>query len=149
MTTDEMKAAFQTYIDEIWNKGNLDLADEMFAAGYVAHQPANPEREQGAVGPEVIKNYVRLFRSAFPDLNVTLHALVAEGDEVAARGVCSGTHSGDLFGIPPTDKFAIWTLTGFDKFDENGKITDGWGDMDMLGALQMLGVVPGPGGPPR
>lgn len=149
MNTDEMKSALQLYIDELWNKGNLEVADELFDAGYVAHQPANPAREQDATGPEAIKTYVRIFRAAFPDLTVTLHAMVAEGDEVATRGVCSGTHTGDLFGLPPTGKFAVWTLTGFDRFNTDGKITDGWGDMDMLGALQTLGVVPGPAGPPR
>jgi predicted ester cyclase len=144
---DDLKARFQRYIDEIWNEGALDVADEMFSPDYIAHMPADPERERGR-GPEVIKEYVRVFRAAFPDLTVELHALVVDGDEVAARGVVSGTFQGPLFGIPPTGARATWTLTGFDRFDENGLITDGWGDMDMLGALQKLGVIPAPGDVP-
>jgi predicted ester cyclase len=141
---DELKAAFQRYIDVLWNEGRLEEADEMFSPDYIAHMPADPGRERGR-GPEVIKQYVSIFRSAFPDLKVELHALVAEGNEVAARGVVTGTFQGELFGIPPTGARASWTLTGFDRFDETGRITDGWGDMDMLGALQKLGVIPAPG----
>ena len=137
------KELFMLYIEEIWNKGNLDLADEMFTSDYIARRESHPETERMAVGPEVIKQYVSLFRTAFPDLYVEIHGLVAENDMVAGRGVVRGTFVAPLFGIPPTGKKATWTLTGFDRFVD-GKIAEGWGDMDMVGALQDLGVMPAP-----
>ena len=86
----------------------------------------------------MIKQYVGMFRAAFPDLTITIHGLVAENDMVAGRGIATGTMLGPLFGMPPTGKKATWTLCGFDRF-ENGLIAEGWGDMDMVAAMQDLG----------
>lgn len=147
MSPEENKALFLRYIEEAWNQGNMNVADEMFAPNYIAHRPSHPEGEELAtVGPEVIKQTVNLFRNAFPDLHVTIQDMVAERDLVAARGIVSGTHQGNLMGYAPTGRRATFTLMGVDRFADDGKITEGWGDMDMLDALQQLGVIPPPGG---
>jgi predicted ester cyclase len=145
MSTEENKRIFMRYIEEVWNVGRMEAADEMFESNYIARRPSHPEGELDVVGPQVIKNYVQMFRSAFPDLRVTIQDMVAEGDLVVGRGIVSGTHQGNLFGYAPTGRRATWTLMGVDRF-ANGKIVEGWGDMDMLGALQELGVLPPPGG---
>ena len=143
MSTEENKALFLRYIEELWNQGNMSAADEMFGTNYIARRPSHPEGESATVGPEVIKQYVNLFRNAFPDLQVTMQQVIAERDLVVGRGIVSGTHQGNLMGYAPTGRRATWTLMGVDRVAD-GKIVEGWGDMDMLGALQELGLIPPP-----
>jgi predicted SnoaL-like aldol condensation-catalyzing enzyme len=82
MSTEENKALARRVLEEMFNKGNLDLADEVFAPDYVDHDPAMPEDIRG---PEGFKEYVSMFRTAFPDLHLEIEDQVAEGDKVVTR----------------------------------------------------------------
>jgi predicted SnoaL-like aldol condensation-catalyzing enzyme len=82
MSTEENKALARRVLEEMFNKGNLDLADEVFAPDYVDHDPAMPEDIRG---PEGFKEYVSIFRTAFPDLHLEIEDQVAEGDKVVTR----------------------------------------------------------------
>ena len=140
MSTEENKAIARRFYAEVWNKGNLDVADELLAADFVDHA-APPGFAPGVAGAKQVFSF---YRAAFPDLQVNAEDLIAEGDRVVARWSSSGTHKGDFMGIPPTGKQV--QITGIDLFRfSGGKIAEHWGVFDQLGMLQQLGVAPSPG----
>lgn len=141
MASEQNKELYRRLIEECFAGGNLDIADEIIAPGAVDHQ-APPGVAQGAEG---FKQVISMFRSGFPDLQVTVDQMIAEGDTVAARFTMSGTHQGEFMGIPPTGK--RMEITGIDVVRiENGKMVEHWGNSDDLGMMQQLGVIPMPGG---
>ncbi len=84
-----------------------------------------------------------MYRKAFPDLRLTIDDQIAEGETVVTRWTATGTHEGELMGIPPTGKQA--TTTGINiNHVSGGKLVDGWGIFDQLGLLQQIGAVPVP-----
>ena len=89
MSAVENKALARRVIEEMFNKGNLDVADELFAPDYVDHDPAMPEDVRG---PEGFKEYVCAYRSAFSDLHIQIEDQIAEGDKVVTRWTGTGTH---------------------------------------------------------
>ena len=114
------------------------MADELFAPNYDHHDPSTPDVGRG---PEGEKKRVALYRTAFPDLRLTIEDVIAEGQTVMARWSCRGTHKGDLSGIAPTGKqFNISGVTIARL--SNGKMAEGWVNWDALGLMQQLGVVP-------
>ena len=128
------KALMRRFIEEVWNKGNLDVADELFHPDHVSPSaPALPP------GPEGTKMIATAFRNAFPDYHMTIEQMAAEDDRVAARFLQSGTHKGELWGIPPTGKFAKFSEIGILRIAD-GKIVESWYDVDMLGMMGQLGV---------
>lgn len=128
------EALMRRFIDEVWNKGNLDLADEVFHPA--ATSPSAPALPPGGAGVKVIAS---MFRSAFPDYWMTIDYLVADDEKVAARFSQGGTHRGDLFGIPPTGKTVKFTEMGILRVAD-GKVVESWYDVDMAGLMQQLGV---------
>src|SRR6266545_7226157 len=78
------KALIRRWVENGWNKGNLDLANEMYADTYVGHGI-------DVRGPEGLKQFVAMFRTAFPDLNFSIHDMLAEGSKVAWRFTLHGT----------------------------------------------------------
>ncbi len=143
MSTEENKAIELRFFEEVVNKGNLAVIDELVAANFIDHS-APPG---AASDREGYKQFFAMTHEAFPDFRSTLEDMIAEGDLVVQRFTARGTHKGGGFmGIAPTGKqmtvpgIAIHRITG-------GKIVEDWVSMDMLGALQQLGVVP-PLGPP-
>ena len=132
------KAIVRRLIEELWNKGNLSLADQLFSPNYAHHDPSTPDFGRG---PESEKKRATLYRTAFPDLRLTIEDLIAEGDTVMARWSCHGTHKGDLNGMAPTGKqFTISGVTIARLL--NGKLAEGYVNWDALGLMQQLGVVP-------
>jgi steroid delta-isomerase-like uncharacterized protein len=140
VSIEERKAFVRRQIDELWNKGNLDAADECFTSDFVSHDPANPE---GIRGPEGFKQNVAAVRSAFPDFHTRIVDQVAEGDRVVTRYVTTGTHRGELAGIPPTGKRVEVAGMGIDYFS-GGKISESWEYYDVLGMMQQMGAIPYP-----
>ena len=137
MSTEENKALARRVIEEMFNKGNLDVADELIAPDYVDHDPAIPEDIRG---PEGFKEYVSAYRSAFSDLHVEIEDQLAEGDLVATRWTGTGTHDGELAGIPPTGNRV--TLPGMEIVRiSGGKLVEGWEGYDSMTMMRQLGVV--------
>ena len=131
------KAIVRRLIEELWNKGNLSLADELFAPNYEHHDASTLDFGRG---PESEKKRATLYRAAFPDLRLTIEEIIAEGEIVMTRWSCRGTHKGDLSGIAPTGKqFNISGVTIARL--ANGKLAEGWVNWDALGLMQQLGVV--------
>ena len=110
----------------------------MLAPGFVRHTANNPE---GVRGPQAFREYVGLFRAAFPDFVAPAEDLFAEGDRVAYRWVFRGTHRGELLGIRPTNKYVTVPGIVVARIDK-GKIAEEWESYDTLGFMQQLGVIP-------
>jgi steroid delta-isomerase-like uncharacterized protein len=137
--SEENKAIFRRYVEEVGNEGNLDLVDEIFS-DYVSHQPDGSVLERG---PEDVKQFMGEFRSAFPDFHTTIEDQIAEGDRVATRWTMRGTHEGEFRGISPTGKQIAVTGIGIFRFSD-GKVVESWDNFDQLGMMQQLGVASSP-----
>jgi steroid delta-isomerase-like uncharacterized protein len=136
--SDANKNVIRRVLDEIWSKGNMAVADELFSPNYAHHDPSSPDLGQG---PEGEKRRANLYRSAFPDLRFTVEDVIADGDRVVARYSARGTHKGELNGIPATGKQI--TVTGMTVARiANGKVAESYVNWDALGLMQQLGVVP-------
>jgi steroid delta-isomerase-like uncharacterized protein len=137
MSAEESKALARRVLEEMFNKGNLDVADELLAPNYVDHDPAMPEDIHG---PEGFKQYVSGYRSAFSDLHLTFEDQIAEGDKVVTRWTGTGTHDGELSGIAPTGNRV--TLPGMEIVRiSGGKLVEGWEGYDMMNLMRELGVM--------
>ncbi len=132
MSVEEHKVLVRRFFDEIVNGGNLAVVDEIFAPTFPA-------------GLEGVKATASMWRTAFPDLQLTIEDLIADGDHVVARLTIRGTHRGALTSrmlgtIAPTGRQATWT--GIDIFRiAGGRIVERWNERDLVGLLQQLGVI--------
>ena len=138
MLAEERKAFVRHQIDELWNEGDLDAAEECFTSDFVSHDPASSEEIRG---PEGFKQNVAEVRAALPDFYMRIVEQVAEGDRVVTRYVTTGTQEGELAGIPPTGRRVEVAGMGIDYFRE-GKICELWEYHDVMGLMQQLGVLP-------
>ena len=140
MAAEENKALTRRVIEEIFTEGNLDLADDLITPDCVNHDPAMSEEVHGIEG---FKELVRMYRSAFPDLPVEVEDQVAEGDKVATRWTASGTHDGELAGIPATGNWVEITGMEISRIS-GGKIAEIWDNYDVMGMMQQIGAIPSP-----
>lgn len=136
MTAEDMKATVDRAA-ELWNTGKMTIADEIYAADLVNHDPGAPD----VVDLESYKGFIAAVRAGMPDFHVTMEDMIAEDDEVASRWTAHGTHEAEMVGIPPTGKEATWTGTTIYRFD-GGKIVEAWWSRDMLSFLIQLGIIP-------
>jgi steroid delta-isomerase-like uncharacterized protein len=132
------KNVVRRLFEEVWNKGNLQVTDELFAPNYVHHDASTPDVGRG---PESEKKRATLYRTAFPDIRLTVEDIIAEGETVMARWSCRGTHKGDLNGIAPTGKQFTISGVSIARF-AGSKMAEGWVNWDALVLMQQLGVVP-------
>jgi len=91
MLTEENKAIARRTIEELWNKGNMAVADELLAANFVNHDPVGSSE----YSLEAYKQEVSDTRTDYPDFHVTIEEQIAEGDKVVTRWTFRGTHQGD------------------------------------------------------
>ncbi len=126
------------FVDEVCNGRKLDAADELFSADHVYHDPGSPWAGQGPAG---IKDVIGVYHRGVKDARWDVHAMSETSDTVVMRWTGSGTHTGELLGIPPTNRKVrvdgIWMFRV-----AGGKIVESWNCWDTLGMLQQLGVVP-------
>jgi len=132
------KNTVRRLFEEVWNKGNLQVTDDLFTPNYSHHDSSTLDVGRG---PESEKKRATLYRTAFPDLRLTVEDIIAEGETVVARWSCRGTHKGDLNGIAPTGKHVNLTGISIARFT-NGKMSEGFVNWDALSLMQQLGVVP-------
>ncbi len=136
-TPDENKALILRHYHEIDVAWNLDACDEQLSVDFVDHAspPDTPP------GPAATKTYLAALHAAVPDLELTVEDLIAEGDKVVARNTWRGTHKGDFFGLPASNRrftlegIVIWRIAG-------GKIVERWATVDRLGLMQQLSPSP-------
>lgn len=138
MTVEANKALIRRHFDEIWNGRWLDIAKELVAPSYHSHFPL-PGQPAGIEG---FVYAIRLLHASFPDLQITVEDLIAEGDRVVARLTAQGTHLGTFRGIPPTRRAVRWSgIRIFRIADE--RIAEHWANWDDLSLMQQLGAVAG------
>jgi len=136
MSTEENKGVVRRFFDLGPSSGNLDEARELLAPDFILHVPL-----PAAPGVQGISDVIVACRAAFEHLNVTVEDMVAEGDRVAARFTARGIHKGAFMGLQPTGKSI--TMTGIEIFRiENGRIAELWGEANLLGLMQQLGISP-------
>jgi predicted ester cyclase len=140
MSTEHNKALVRRLFEEGLNQNKPDVFDELIAPSYVNYDFPAP-----SPGLEGFKMAIGMFLAAFPDMRVTVEEELAEGDKVITRGYFTGTHRGDFQGIPATGKPIKVKFIDIWRF-ENNKLVENWGQMDQLGMMQQLGVIPTPGG---
>lgn len=138
--SEENKALVRRIVEEAWNKGNLAVVDELLSPDYVLHIPLPGE----APGRKGYEQAVSMHRTAFTDFRLMIEDMVAEGDKVVIRWTIRGTHKGEYMGIAPTSKEVTYTGISIRRF-EGGKIAEEWLELDTLGLMQQMGVVPPPG----
>jgi steroid delta-isomerase-like uncharacterized protein len=141
MSLEANKAIVMQLYEEVFNKGDLDLADKLIAPNAINHDPQLPPSVP--IGPQGLKAVVTMLRSAFPDDHHTIEHLVAEGDKVVVRLTHSGTHQGTFLGLPPTGKHITNTSIHIFRFAD-GKLVEAWANRDDLGLMQQLGAIPAP-----
>ena len=141
MSSEENKALYRKFIDEVIGKRNLAVIDEMMTPDYIEHDELPPGMPTGTEG---LKQMMGMMFSAFPDLQSTTEDVIAEGDKVVGRHTSTGTHSGDFMGIPATGKRVSIGEIHIVRY-VNGKGVEHWGQVDMMGMMQQLGVIPAPG----
>jgi predicted ester cyclase len=144
------KELVRRHFEEIWNQQNLGVADELMAQDYLEHAvapfgQAEPERVNG---PAATRQTVDWLLAQFPDLHMTVEAIVAEGDTVAVRVLSEGTNLGPLNGVVPATgkRFSARQSHWFRV--EDGKLAEHWATREDLSAMLQLGVVQPPGRPP-
>jgi steroid delta-isomerase-like uncharacterized protein len=133
--SEEGKTVARRLIEELFNTGNLELADQVLADDYVDHSPSHPDLP----GPENVKRAVREWRAAFSDTLNVIDDMVAEGDRVAVRWTTHATHRGEFMGIPATGNpiavtsFGIFRLSG-------GKVVESWDTFNVVEMMQQLAI---------
>ncbi len=132
------KAVIRRFIQEAWNKGNVDAIGDLVATSYVGVDPSLPEPLRG---PEGVKMHVAMYRTAFPDLIVAIEAVLAEGDRTVTQWTATGTHGGQLMGLPPTgNRVTVFGAMAARLAD--GKLVEGRNYWDPASLLKQLGVAP-------
>lgn len=145
MSAEDNKALVLRFYDEVWNRGNVDIAVEVFAEHYVRHDLRPTTAAPGGEGQRTI---AADFRRAFPDLRMSVDLVLAEGDLVAARWTTTGTHTGPWADVAPTGR--TMTFSGVNVFRfSGGKVVELWNHRDDLGLMQQLGVPVFAGSVPR
>ena len=131
------KALMRRFVEEVQTQHNLGAFETFIDPAFVNHDPLPglPGTLEGA------KQLHRMLFAAFPDLQMTIHDMAAEGEKVWTRKTATGTHQGELFGIPATGKRVSWKVIDVVTY-KNGKITEHWVVADTLSLMQQLGAVP-------
>jgi steroid delta-isomerase-like uncharacterized protein len=134
----ENKAVIRRLYGEVWNKRRIEILPEIISPSHALH---DPNIADAMVGPEAYARQVTRFVRAFPDLHFTVEDMVCEKDMLAVSWVISGTHKGEFWGIPPTNKKISMEGITINHIAD-GKIMDSDVSMDALGLMRQLGAFP-------
>ena len=137
MEPDACKALISRIADDIWNRGDLAVVDDVMSPHAKYHGPHMPN---GLGDRDTWRRAISMYRNAFPDSHVTYQDLIVCGNTVIGRWNATATHTGPMPGVQPTQKkIAIEGITIYRIVD--GKIAEAWEQLDMLGMWQQIGVV--------
>ena len=127
MSAETNKATVRRLWEEVWNGRALQVCDEIFDEAYATHE----------------KGWASYIFGVIPDVHFTIEDMIAEADKVVTRFIFSGTHQGEIFGVPGTGKQFKVTGMWLHRLDNNW-IVEGkeWGEWDALGFMRQIGAVP-------
>ena len=126
------------FMEGVLNTGDWSNAGEILTEDVVMHHPSAPEPIRGR---DAVQGFLAQFRAGMPDLTLGVDDVAGDADRVAARWHAQGTHTNEMFGIPPTNNAISIHGVSFFRF-EDGKIAEDWVEENTLSVLQQLGVVP-------
>ena len=135
----ENKALAARWFEEVWNRGRVELIDELRAPDTVA--TGLGEGRAVSRGGSAFRAFYFNLRETLPDLRVVIEDMVAEGDKVAVRLTLEGTHTGAALGPPPTGRTVRLSGIVIARFS-GGRIVEAWNCLDQLGLLKQLGALP-------
>ena len=127
----------QQYFNEVWNKGKIDLLDDLIAPNYINHSSSVPNPLPGPAG---LRPIVYTMRQAFPDLHYKIEDLIITEDRVIARVIMTGTHQGDFFGLAPTNRKIKVNQINIEYITDS-KISEHWRLTDELCLMDQLGLI--------
>jgi steroid delta-isomerase-like uncharacterized protein len=132
----DLRALARRWFDQVWNEKNADTIEEMVAPACVIHGLS----EEGLVlrGPAQFRRFYEPFRAAFPDIHIVVEDVLVEGSQTAVRIRGTGTHTGDGLGIRPTGRRVNVTGIIWIRWDDSGRIAEGWNEFDAAGLLRQL-----------
>jgi predicted ester cyclase len=132
----ERNKAYMAKIMTCFEEGNNDLLDEYLEENVIEH---TPDPMLKGTGREYVKQLFTIYRNAFPDLKITINDLIAEDNKVACYTTFSGTNTGPLMGMQPTNKTMVVDQMDICTF-RNGKVSEHWGVADMMSMMNQLGI---------
>ena len=138
--SEQNKATMRRIYEEVWNQGKFEVLDDVVSPDYVGHLPTPPSAPSGREG---LRWLIQMYRTAFPDIHVQIDDQFAEEEKVLTRITIQGTHQGQFMGMAPTNKKITVGALVVTRF-KNGQNVEGWAQLDRLGLMQQLGVVPTP-----
>jgi steroid delta-isomerase-like uncharacterized protein len=134
----ENKALTERWFEEVWNKGRADAIREMVTEDLVIHGLSDAKGE-AVKGVQAFDEFHTQFRNAFPNIQITIEDLIAEGDKVAARCSVRAKHTGDSLGLAPTHAEVDFSGIAIVRIS-NGKIVEAWNNFDFLKMNRQLGI---------
>jgi steroid delta-isomerase-like uncharacterized protein len=133
----ENKALVRRFYEEVWDRGNVEFACDVFADDYVRHDLRPTQALPGGAGMAKI---AADFRRAFPDARWQVDIVLGEDDFVAARWTATGTHTGKWGEVEPTGRTATFSGVNIYRFHPEGRVAEIWNHRDDLGLMEQLGA---------
>jgi len=123
---------------DLLNAGDIDGFGELLADDFVEHE------ETPGLAPtrEGVMEFFRVYRAAFPDVQMHVEDVLPSGDKVVARMRATGTHEGDFMGMPATGKSIDVAFIDIIRFGDDGLAREHWGVFDAMTMMQQLGAIP-------
>jgi steroid delta-isomerase-like uncharacterized protein len=143
-TSEQNNAIAEKFFNSVWNKGDFSVLDTLIASDALDHSTVGglPKTERGSAS---FRQIVSMFRAAMPDIRLDITDEIYADNKVVHRWTLTGTDTGGVMGMPPSGKQLTFSGTTIVRMEE-GKIVERWANVDELGLLQQLGVVPPPPG---
>jgi predicted ester cyclase len=142
MSTEGNKTANRRLFDG-FNQNGVAIVDELCTPDFVLHDPGSPLPAGGVNSREEYKQYLSGFLASLPG-QFTIDDMIAEGDKVVTRWTYRSTHQGQWRGVSPTSKEVTFTATATGRYVD-GKLAESWQNVDNLGVLRQLGLIPAQG----
>ena len=137
--SEENKQLIRRWFAEVWNNGRAGAIEEMFAENGIAHGLSD-DPSQPITGPQEFRPFHTLFRDAFPNMEIVVEDIVAEGDKVAARCSVRAKHEGDFMGREATQSPVEFTGITIVRI-ANGKIVEAWNNFDFMRLHKQVGLI--------
>jgi predicted ester cyclase len=143
MAPDELKSRARRVVEEIFNQGDVALANELISPDCVHHIPGG----QPVHGLTALRDWLTLTLSIFPDFHAIVEDEIAEGDRVVQRITCYGTHDGEFSGVQPTGRQVSFQIIDISRAGPDGRFAEHWSTADLPAVLHQLAGPP-PASPP-